>query len=117
MSSEKVGGAGARGIRYVGSAAGVRGEGYEVRLEEGISWIGDAADDGLDGNSCDNLSEPDVFLRVKGGRWKGGVPRSTTGDPTRSAEGTWSTEGFLAVAGEPIRRGDGTSSMAVPLRA
>jgi hypothetical protein len=95
----KAGSAGARGMRYDGSAAGARGDGKEV-LREWVVLIGgdiDATEDGRDGNNCDSLSEPpEVFLRVRVGRaWAAAV-----GEPTRRAEGTVSIAGLL-VLGEP----------------
>jgi hypothetical protein len=86
---EKDGGAGARGIRYDDSEAATRGVGWEVRFEDGHSPLAETMEAGRDGKSCATLSELDVFCRMRGGRCCiGGVPRSTLGDPTRSAEGT-----------------------------
>ena len=115
MSSEKVGGAGARGIRYEGSLAGTRGDGYDVRLDAGGVSRGlmEAAEGGRDGKSCERRSEPDVFFRFKGGREKLEAAPPTVGEPARRAVGTWSSEGFLAMAGEPTRSGEGVPSMAV----
>ena len=59
MGSENDGGAGARGIRYAGSVAGVKGELYEVRLEESLSVLMEATEGGRDGKSCDKRSEVD----------------------------------------------------------
>jgi hypothetical protein len=83
VSGEKVGGGGGRGVRYVGSAAGRRGEGYERRLDPGVSaGLIVAAERGRDGKSWESLSDPEVSRRVRGGRLKlDGVPRSTTGEP------------------------------------
>jgi hypothetical protein len=95
--------------------AGVRGEGYDVRLEAALLTGGliEEMDEGREGKSCDNLSEPDVFLRTSGGRLsQGAFPLSTAGEPTRRAFGTESIEGFRVVTGDPIWRGDGTWSMA-----
>lgn len=114
MSSEKEGGAGARGIRYEGSVAGTSGDGNEVRLDEpGVSrGLIEATDAGRDGKSCESLSEPEVFCRFRGGREDdAGVSLPTAGEPARRAVGTESTEGFLVVAGEPTLSGEGTSSM------
>jgi len=112
VSSAKEGGAGARGMRYDGSAAGVSGDGRDVLREGAVVFGGvmEMTEDGRDGNSCDSRSDPpDVFLRVSGGRaW---VP--TVGDPARSAEGTVSAKGFLLVVGEPSWRGNGTPAMPV----
>jgi hypothetical protein len=70
VSSAKDGGAGARGMRYVGSAAGVSGDGRDV-LRECAAVTGgdiDTIEDGRDGNSWESLSEaPEVFLRVRDG--------------------------------------------------
>jgi hypothetical protein len=100
VSSAKDGGAGARGMRYDGSAAGARGDGKDVLREWVVEMGGDidATEDGRDGNSCESLSEPpEVFLRVRGGRaWA-----AAAGDPTRRAEGTVSIAGLL-VFGEAI---------------
>jgi len=111
VSSEKVGGAGAEGIRYEGSA-GAKGEGWDVRLEADPEAPIDATEEGRDGNSCDTLSEPEVFCLMGGRRW---AP-STAGEPIRRAVGTCSTEGFLAAAGEPAWRGEGNPSMAASVR-
>ena len=105
MSSARVGGAGARGIRYEGSAAGTRGEGNDVLLEVGLlcGETSDTADIGRVWNNCDSLSDPpDVFLRFSGGRLaeKGDAP--TTGEPARRADGTSWTEDLLVETGEPI---------------
>jgi hypothetical protein len=66
------GGAGGTGPQDVrrDSAAGTRGDGYEVRLEATVVVGGlvDDIEDGRDGKSCESLFEPDVFLRVSGGR-------------------------------------------------
>lgn len=115
MSSEKDGGAGARGIRYAGSLAGTRGDGYDVRLDaEGVSrGLMEAAEGGREGKSCERRSEPEVFFRMRGGREKPDAPPATVGEPARRAVGTLSTEGFLVTAGEPTRSGEGTPSMAV----
>lgn len=117
VSSEKEGGAGARGIRYEGSAAGTSGEGYEVRLEEaaGVSaGLIEATEAGRDGKSWESLSDPEVFCRLRGGRFCAGeVPRSTTGEPARKAGGTELAEGALVFVGEPIWSGEGTPSMVV----
>lgn len=112
MSSANEGGAGARGMRYDGSAAGVRGDGRDVRRDCAVVLGGviETTDDGRDGNSCESLSEPpDVFLRASGGRaWD-----PIAGEPTRRAVGTGSEKDPLAVVGEPICRGDGTPAMFV----
>ena len=116
VSSEKDGGAGARGIRYDGSAAGTRGDGYDVRRDnEGVSrGLTDAIEAGREGKSWDSRSEPDVFCRIRGGRaCDVGVPLPTAGDPARRAVGTRSSEAVLAATGEPTCSGDGTSSMIV----
>lgn len=108
------GGAGARGIRYDGSAAGTRGEGYDARLDAVVVTSGDmlAIEAGRDGKSCESLSDPDVFLRVSAGRaWDEAAP--TVGEPTRRAVGTLCSNGPLPVIGEPICSGDGTPSIAV----
>jgi hypothetical protein len=71
VSSANDGGAGARGMRYDGSAAGVRGDGRDVLREWAVVIGGeiDTTEDGRDGNSCESLSEaPEVFLRVRDGR-------------------------------------------------
>jgi hypothetical protein len=96
--SAKEGGAGARGMRYDGSAAGTSGDGSDV-LREWVVVVGgeiDATEDGRDGNSCESLSEPpEVFLRVRDGRdW------SIVGDPARRAKGIVSVADLL-VFGEP----------------
>lgn len=99
-------------MRYEGSMAGTSGDGNDVRLEEGQSGLPEATDGGLEGNSCESRSEPEVFLRLRPGRcWREGVPRSEIGDPTRRAEGTLSIEDCRLVVGEPTWRGDGTPSM------
>jgi hypothetical protein len=118
VSSEKDGGAGARGIRYAGSLAGMRGDGYDVRLDaEGVSTgLMEEAEGGRDGNNCERRSEPDVFFRMRGGREKLEAPPATVGEPARRAVGTLSPEAFLAMAGEPTRSGEGTPSMAVEYR-
>jgi hypothetical protein len=71
VSSVNEGGAGARGMRYVESPAGVRGDGRDV-LRKGPVVLGgviDATEGGRDGKSCESLSDPpDVFLRASGGR-------------------------------------------------
>jgi hypothetical protein len=93
VSSAKEGGAGARGMRYDGSAAGTRGDGNDVLREWAVVLGGeiDATEDGRDGNSCDSLSEPlEVFLRVKGGRYW-----PIAGDPARRAGGIVSVVGLL----------------------
>jgi hypothetical protein len=58
-------------MRYVGSAAGSRGEGNDCRLDAGV-LLGEAieaTEDGRDGKSCESLSDaPDVFLCRSGGR-------------------------------------------------
>lgn len=71
MSSANEGGAGARGMRYDGSAAGARGDGKDVLRDCAVVLGGvlDTTEDGRDGKSCESLSDPpDVFLRVSGGR-------------------------------------------------
>jgi hypothetical protein len=69
-------------------------------------------DEGREGKSCDNLSEPDVFLRTSGGRVsQGAYPLSVAGEPTRRAFGNESVEGFRVVTGDPIWSGDGNWSM------
>jgi hypothetical protein len=71
VSSANEGGAGARGIRYDGSAAGVRGDGKDVFFEWPVVLGGviDATEDDRDGKSWESLSDPpDVFLRASGGR-------------------------------------------------
>ena len=115
VSSAKEGGAGARGVRYDGSAAGVRGDGNEALLETGSLWgeMGDTADRGRDGKSCESLSDaPDVFLRFSGGRPCENGDAPTMGDPARNATGIFCSENLLGETGEPICRGDGTPSIA-----
>ena len=115
MSSANEGGAGARGIRYVGSAAGVSGGGRDVLRECAVVIGGeiDTIEDGRDGNSCESLSEaPEVFLRVRGGRAWG----PTVGEPARRAAGTSSSEDCLLVFGEPTCSGNGTPAMVSRLR-
>jgi hypothetical protein len=85
-------------MRYDGSAAGVNGEGREVRLDcaDVVGGEIDAIEDGRDGNSCDSLSDPpEVLLRRSGGR-----ACEVAGEPARRAAGTASGEG-LSVLGEP----------------
>lgn len=116
VSSEKDGGAGARGMRYDGSEAGIRGDGYDVRRDkEGVSTgLTDAIEAGREGKSWESRSDPEVFCRIKGGRaCDVGVPLPNAGDPARRAVGTWPSEVLLAVTGEPTCSGEGTSSMAV----
>ena len=112
MSSANEGGAGARGMRYDGSAAGVSGEGRDVLRDCAVvlGGVTEATEDGRDGNSWESLSDPpDVFLRASGGRaWA-----PIAGEPARRAVGTVSEKGPLVVVGEPIWRGDGTPAMLV----
>jgi hypothetical protein len=99
VSSKKAGGAGARGVRYEESAD-ANGEGYEGRLEVDISEEGEAAEEGREGKSCDSLSDPDVFCRLRDGRCGNCGARSTTGEPTRSAEGTGGGACAMDLCGE-----------------
>ena len=90
VSLAKEGGAGARGMRYDGSAAGTRGEGKEARREtETLSrGVVDAIEAGRDGKSCDSLSDPlDGFLRSSGGRASKDSVSPIAGDPTQRAVG------------------------------
>lgn len=101
-------------MRYDGSVAGARGEGYEVRLDAAVLTGGliEEIDEGREGKSCESLSEPDVFLRARGGRLShGACPLSVAGEPTRRALGTVSTEGLRADTGDPIWSGDGTPAI------
>lgn len=95
-------------MRYDGSAAGVNGEGNDVRRDCALVVGGetDAIEDGRDGNSCDSLSDPpEVFLRVSGGRaWE------VAGEPARSTVGTASGEGLLFLGG-PTWSGSGTPAI------
>jgi hypothetical protein len=115
VSSANEGGAGARGIRYDGSAAGARGDGSDVLRDCAVVVGGEteATEDGRDGKSCESRSEPpEVFLRVSGGRaWA-----LIAGEPARRTVGTASTEGFLAVCAAPICSGDGTPAIGGGLR-
>lgn len=91
VSSKKDGGAGARGMRYDGSAAGTRGEGTDVRRErEGVSrGLIEAIEAGREGKSWDSRSDPDVFFRIRDGRvGEEGVPLPVAGDPARRTVGT-----------------------------
>lgn len=86
MFSVNVGGGGGVGPQDVRRdwAAGTRGDGYEVLLDAAVVTGGliDDNDDGLDGKSCESLFDPDVFLRVSGGREShGALLRSVAGDP------------------------------------
>lgn len=108
------GGAGPHDIRRK-LAAGIKGDGCEVRPEAAPVTVGlaDDMDDGRDGKSCESLLDPDVFFRVSGGRVShGALPRSVTGDPTRRAAGIASIGDLRPAFGEPIWSGDGTSSIA-----
>jgi hypothetical protein len=94
--------------------AGSRGDGWEVRLEPAPVTVGlaDDTDDGRVGKICESLLDPDVFFRVSGGcASHGALPRSVAGDPTRSAAGIASTDGFRPGFGEPICSGDRTLSI------
>lgn len=107
------GGAGPHDVRR-DSAAGTRGEGYDVRLDAGVVTGGliDDIDDGRDGNNCESLFDPEVFLRTRGGRLsQGAFARSVAGDPARRAEGTASVDGLRSERGEPIWSGDGTPAI------
>lgn len=98
------GGAGPHDVRR-DSDAGTRGDGCEVRLDAAAVAGGliEETDDGRDGNSCESLFEPDVFLRTRGGRvFDIAATCSNPGDPARRAEGTVSTDGLRPDAGEPI---------------
>jgi hypothetical protein len=110
VSSANEGGAGARGIRYDGSAAGARGDGSDVLRDWAVVVGGETetTEDGREGNSCESRSEPpEVFLRVSGGRaWA-----PIAGEPARRTVGTASTEGLLVVCAAPICNGDGTPAI------
>lgn len=111
VSSANEGGAGARGMRYEGSAAGARGDGKDVLLDCVVVVGGDMEtnDDGRDGNNCDKRSDPpEVFLRVSGGR----VCEPIAGEPARRAIGTPATDEFMSIVGEPTCSGDGMPAMS-----
>lgn len=63
VSSEKDGGAGARGMRYDDSAAGIRGDGNDVRRDsEGVSrGLTGGFEAGREGKSWESRPDPDVF--------------------------------------------------------
>lgn len=111
MSSANEGGAGARGMRYEGSAASARGDGKDVLLDWVVVVGGDmeTTDDGRDGNNCDKRSDPpELFLRVSGGR----VCEPIAGEPARRAVGTPAADEFMLIAGDPTCSGDGMPAMS-----
>lgn len=101
------GGGGDAGLQITGrgSRAGVRRDGYEVRLEA-VVVAGGLIDDtveGLDGKSCESLFDPDALLRFSGGRvFSDALPCPVAGGPTRSPKGTALNEGCRSTVGEPI---------------
>ena len=99
------GGVAATGMRFEVSGVGTGGEGNDCGISSGLL---------LEGNNREILFEtPELVLCASGGRvWDGKGP-SVVGEPIRKAEGTECSGWRLPVAGEPIWRIVGTSSMVV----